>query len=322
MNNRMHKYILLALLTFTCWESVVNGRKRRNRVRTRSRPRVPRASNNIQQENPVKILEVPYAQVFVGTSRLSKFNDEQVSGFNKLMESIASREVPSTVSTMANVIKQKRIKKRNKRPRKGRKRRRRRQRISRKLNNKSNNDNNKRDLLLLEGNNNLNGISEKKKQILSHQNNYSQRKNNKDNLNFKETSEDIIQLENNQENKMRHLVECGEDNTKSLTIDHRMVWSTASSNVDLEQLRANFEAYLNAEVGRDEVRTGLQGLDLCVNSVRHILSPSTSKPSFSPRPTYSPSVSSEPSALPSISPSSAPSSKPSDSPSNMPSISP
>ena len=138
-------------------------------------------------------------------------------------------------------------------------------------------------------------------------------------MNFKETSKVIVQFENNQENETRHLLKCGEDNTKSMTIDYRISWSTKSSNVNLEQLKSTFEACLT-EVGRDEVRARLQGLDVCIISVRCALPPSTSKLSFSPRLTYSPSVSSEPSALPSMS--GAPSSKHSVAPTNRPSVSP
>ena len=256
----IYHFISIISLLFPC--ELALARSKRNRVRGRNR-----SSSNIQASHDnVKILEVPYAQVFVGTSRLSKFNDEQVSGFQKLMESIASREVPSTVSTIVNVIKQKRIIKRRKRPRRNAPRPRRRQRIPR----KPNNSNNKRNLLehshrRHNHHNQHESTKGKNKKII----NYSTKESSKTLINFRLGAN---KLENSKDDQktivtMRHLVECGEGK-RSLTLNYNLTWSATSSNEDLEQFRRNFEDYLNTEAGTNEVRNGLQEMELCVNSVK------------------------------------------------------
>ena len=80
----------------------------------------------------------------------------------KNAQNTKNKQIPSKASTIANVVKQSRIKKMNERPKPGRNRRKRQQRMPRKPKNKSNNNDNKRYSLLLEGNNDLNGVSEKR----------------------------------------------------------------------------------------------------------------------------------------------------------------
>merc|ERR1711862_675061 len=83
--------------------------KSRDRIRTRRRGRFRDRTAKDDEKLSIKMLVVPYSQVFVGTDKLNKFDTIQVLGFETLMREIASREAPSSVSIESSVTNQNRI---------------------------------------------------------------------------------------------------------------------------------------------------------------------------------------------------------------------
>merc|ERR1711862_139387 len=124
------------LLFFSLYYHVTARSRNRNRIRGRVRSR-GRAAKDYETQS-IKILVIPYSQVFVGSKKLNRLDNMQISGFENLMREIASKVAPSSVSIKSSVTKQNRIHKRRTRPRPNMPRIRRRPRVPRKSETKLN----------------------------------------------------------------------------------------------------------------------------------------------------------------------------------------